>query len=80
MDWRRHITAARLRAFGAAALLGFVGLYTLFIIAFSAWQERSLPTAWLNNLPEAIFAFPLAAFFWVGAAASISGWWFQRRR
>ena len=80
MNWRRHITAARLRWVGASALLIFVGLYTLFIIAFSAWQERGVPAAWLNNLHEAIFAFPLAAFFWVGAAAFVFGWWSQRRR
>lgn len=80
MSSQRHVIAARLRWVGAAALLAFVGLYTIFIIAFSAWQERSVPVAWLLNLPEALFAFPLAALLWGGAAAWLSGWWLQHRR
>jgi hypothetical protein len=80
MKWQRQIVAPRLRLIGGAALIAFVGLYTIFIVAFSAWQERSVPAAWLVNLPEAIFAFPLAALLWGGAAAWISGWWLGRRR
>lgn len=70
----------RLRWLGAVALLSFVGLYTVFIVVFSGWQERSVPVAWLSNLPEAMVALPLAALFWIGAAALASSWWMQRRR
>ena len=80
MDWQREATAARLQRLGVAALLAFVGLYTVFIVVFSAWQERSLPAAWLVNLPEALFAFPLAALFWAGVAAWVFGWWLAHRR
>lgn len=80
MGWRDKVTAVRLQRMGVIALLGFVVLYTLFIVVFSAWQERSVPAAWLVNLPEAVFAFPLAALFWAGAAAWLAAWWLAHRR
>lgn len=80
MGWRDKVTATRLQRLGLAVLLAFLGLYTVFIVVFSAWQERSVPAAWLVNLPEAVFAFPLAALFWAGVAAWVFGWWLAHRR